>query len=169
MDSAKPHRNPEGKQERKRIRKAELANKPTLLTSKAVEYLKLWMNHKSEWKFSKSTQNYIIRRMYERKIFKKSLFKSTILEYLKSIQGNLKKVLREEAEKLSDEKVYGENVNKLNQQIEQIKKELTELSDEKESKKKMMNKAKVKGLQKEMKQLRTTLKRASIVAKALSN
>lgn len=61
-------------------------NKHTKDVKEAAGYLSNWKNFRSQWKFNKNTQSWLIRHMYESDKVAKGSF-TLLLEYLQGLQG----------------------------------------------------------------------------------
>ena len=71
-------------------------NKHTKPPSEASNYLILWSLSRSDWRFNKNTQSWLLRHMYNDVLVSKSAFK-LLLEYVKTIKGKGKDNVLKEA------------------------------------------------------------------------
>uniref|UniRef100_A0A6S8C353 WKF domain-containing protein n=1 Tax=Aplanochytrium stocchinoi TaxID=215587 RepID=A0A6S8C353_9STRA len=155
----KNHRDPEGKQTRKKARKD--AEKIKLLQEKkdraksARQYLKSWKALKEgkekTWKFAKAQQNWIERNIYDRKSIPKSLFNDSALEYLGSTKGKARERILEEALKITGGPSMEEKI---------LAAEAKKAEDQKEEEK--------EAIDADIKQIRSQYKRAEKIAASLS-
>lgn len=89
-DEAKKEANDEKGNRRAIAKKSIKADRTVKDPSEAINYLKQWKDDKSNWKFNKNTQSWIIRHMYDAEKLDKSAF-SLVTEYLQGIQGGTAK------------------------------------------------------------------------------
>mmetsp|Transcript_13372 Transcript_13372/g.17422 ORF Transcript_13372/g.17422 Transcript_13372/m.17422 type:complete len:191 (-) Transcript_13372:200-772(-) len=160
----KQHRDPAGKQERKRARKQREAEK-LLLEKKerirsAKKYLRRWKamqdqgkesENKSNWKFSKAQQNWIERNIYDRKAIPKSLFADCALAYLCSTKGQSRERMREQAATIV-------RTISLDEKVSALEKEKEEKTAEEEKQK----------VESEIKRIRSKYKRAEKLVEQLA-
>lgn len=86
-----------------------------------LEYLKTWKKDKENWKFSKQMQNWLLKHLLDRTVFKNSKFKKLVLPYVGSIQGQSKEnLLAITLEILNDDEIQ-EDLVKLSEEMVLVK------------------------------------------------
>lgn len=76
---------------KKENRSRELSEKLDSLTRRkkqCTEYLKIWRDDRSNWKYSKVLENWIISHSIDRKLIPKSVFRDYLVPYVKTIRGH---------------------------------------------------------------------------------
>ena len=98
--------------------------------SEAIEYLKQWKQDKSNWKFNKNTQSWIIRHMYDAEKVDKPAF-ALVTEYLQGLQGGTAKTwaLADATKRALRYKEYEKSQSEGKAEEEAEKKETSQSSD----------------------------------------
>jgi len=120
----------------------------------AEVYLKLWRDNRAAWKFSKATQIWLLKHMFDRKKLSKNIFKPYMEEYLRSIKGGAVARIMEEAEKELKSVLQG------NDSLEERLKRLQ---------KKMKGDAKDPAIEVKVKDVRSRYKRAKLAIRVVGS